>query len=276
MTTASATAANKAVIREAFEAINAGRLLEALDDHPGFWETRQVIPPSRLAFADWRTTVPWRQIAEGDRVFTYGAVGLTHAGPFAGIAPTGRRVTLEGFSLDRVLDGIVIEHNSTTTWPDVLRRIGAPGAPPGPARPAPTGARPLCGPGDAGGGAQARRWAGATRPRRRATSTPAVAGGVRRAAAFPDLAFTLVGQIAEGDLVGTRATLRGTHGGALFGHAPTGRAIAWDQGARVAGGAVVEVRASADWTAAAIQLGLFPRLASLTRARGVRSATYRS
>ena len=268
MTTASATAANKAIIREAFEAINAGRL-EALDDHPGFWETRQVIPPSRLAFADWRTTVPWRQIAEGDRVFTYGAVGLTHAGPFAGVAPTGKRVTLEGFSLDQVLDGIVIEHNSTTTWPDVLRRISAPGFaawPPRDPRPLAQGQYAATEmPPEAGKRVVAELLAALGRGDAAAAAGHIDAGALRAEfaairAAFPDLALTLVGQVAEGDLAGTRATLRGTHGGALFGHAPTGRAIAWDHFslARVAGGAVVEVRASADWTAAALQLGLFP------------------
>jgi predicted ester cyclase len=78
--------------------------------------------------------------------------------------------------------------------------------------------------------------------------------------AFPDLAYTLVMQVAEGNLVATRATLRGTHQGALFGFAPSGKAISWDffSFARVAGNAVVEHSGAADWTAALIQLGLFP------------------
>jgi predicted ester cyclase len=36
-------------------------------------------------------------------------------------------------------------------------------------------------------------------------------------AAFPDLRTTIEHQVAEGDTVATRATLRGTHRGALFG-----------------------------------------------------------
>jgi predicted ester cyclase len=65
-------------------------------------------------------------------------------------------------------------------------------------------------------------------------------------------------QVAEGDLIGTRATLRGTHQDAFFGFAPTGKAIAWDffSLARVVDGAVVEHNGSADWTAALVELGL--------------------
>ena len=44
--------------------------------------------------------------------------------------------------------------------------------------------------------------------------------------AFPDLRVEIHDQIAEGDKVTTRKTLRGTHRGTLQGVAPTGRAIA--------------------------------------------------
>lgn len=44
--------------------------------------------------------------------------------------------------------------------------------------------------------------------------------------AFPDAADTVEQQIAEGDLVATRWTFRGTHRGELFGVAPTGKQVA--------------------------------------------------
>lgn len=40
---------------------------------------------------------------------------------------------------------------------------------------------------------------------------------------FPDLEVTVEGQIAEGDMVVTRWTARGTHAGVFQGLAPTGR-----------------------------------------------------
>jgi predicted ester cyclase len=44
-------------------------------------------------------------------------------------------------------------------------------------------------------------------------------------AGFPDIRFTVEDQIAEGDLVVTRWTARGTHKGEFQGVAPTGREV---------------------------------------------------
>jgi predicted ester cyclase len=260
------TDANKAVLLDILEAINDGRLA-ALDGHPGFWETRQVLPPARRAFADWRPAIPICQIAEGDLVFSYAASEMTHAGPFAGLAPTGRRVPIELLSLDQVVDGTVVEHNSTTTWADVLRRLGAPGFERWPAR----DARPLAppapspAPADEGKASAARLLAAlaagdAAAAERHAGAAALAEELIAIRDAFPDLDLTLVRQLAEGDLVATRATLRGTHRGPLWGIAPTGRALTWDHFSlvRIADGLVVEARASADWNAGLAQLGRFP------------------
>jgi hypothetical protein len=42
------TEANKALIRNVFEPINANNF-EFLERHPGFWETRKVAPPMHAA-----------------------------------------------------------------------------------------------------------------------------------------------------------------------------------------------------------------------------------
>ena len=44
-------------------------------------------------------------------------------------------------------------------------------------------------------------------------------------ASFPDAYHTVEQQIAAGDVVATRATVRGTHQGAFMGVAPTGSAV---------------------------------------------------
>jgi predicted ester cyclase len=46
--------------------------------------------------------------------------------------------------------------------------------------------------------------------------------------AFPDLSVEIRDQVAEGDKVTTRKTIRGTHRGELFGIAPTGKRIEID------------------------------------------------
>lgn len=49
------------------------------------------------------------QLAERDRVSTRWTASATHSGDFAGIAATGREVTLAGTDIHRVRDGRLIE-----------------------------------------------------------------------------------------------------------------------------------------------------------------------
>jgi predicted ester cyclase len=255
---------SKDLMARLFEGINVGDFAP-LEGHPGFHETRQHVPPMHNVFADWRTA-HLQQIAEGDLVCTYCALELTHRGTFAAVAPTGRRVSLEVLSLDQVRDGVVVEHNSTSTWPDVLRQLGAPAFASWPSRRPRTLAQ------------QHRSQPAATLRANKAAVIEMLAALSRGAfaayasdnlgdlvdrfvellRAFPDLALTPVVQIAEGDLVATRATLRGAHLGVLYGTAGSGKAISWDIFclARVADGAVVEQQSLIDWNAALAQLGL--------------------
>jgi len=80
-------------------------------------------------------------------------------------------------------------------------------------------------------------------------------------AAFPDLNHTIETQIAEGDLVVSRFSMRGTHRGERQGMAPTGRPIAV-LGAiidRVVGSRVVEQWPSYDALGLLQQLEVLPR-----------------
>jgi predicted ester cyclase len=86
-------------------------------------------------------------------------------------------------------------------------------------------------------------------------------------AAFPDLHFTIEDQIAEGDVVVTRWTARGTHKGQFQSIPPTGREIRL-VGAdidRITDGQVVECWAHVD------ELGLMQQLGAI-EADGTRTA----
>ena len=81
--------------------------------------------------------------------------------------------------------------------------------------------------------------------------------------AFPDLRLTVEEQIAEGDLVVTRWTARGTHQGELMGMAPTGKeatvtGITID---RLENGRIAESRTNWDSLGLMQQLGAVPALA---------------
>jgi steroid delta-isomerase-like uncharacterized protein len=83
--------------------------------------------------------------------------------------------------------------------------------------------------------------------------------GVLRTA-FPDLKFTIEGQIAEGDQVATRLTVRGTHLGEFMGIPATGKQMAvsgvsiW----RLADGKLVNEWVNWDSLAMMQQLGVAP------------------
>jgi predicted ester cyclase len=87
-------------------------------------EFKQSIAELRRSFPDYHGTSEI-QVAEGDmvanRIVFYG----THQGEFMGVAPTGREVTFRGLSLDRVVDGKIVESIVEMDLEDVLRQIGA-------------------------------------------------------------------------------------------------------------------------------------------------------
>ena len=78
--------------------------------------------------------------------------------------------------------------------------------------------------------------------------------------AFPDMNFTVEDQIAEGDKVVTRWTMRGTHLGDLMGIPPTGKRV--EVGGitifRVRDGKIVERWAQLDTYGQMQQLGVIP------------------
>jgi predicted ester cyclase len=87
---------------------------------------------------------------------------------------------------------------------------------------------------------------------------------------FPDLHFTVEDQVAEGDLVVTRWTARGTHRGSFEGVPATGREVrlAGTDIDRLVGGEVVECWAQVD------ELGLMRQLGAIA-ADAARSDTAR-
>jgi len=75
--------------------------------------------------------------------------------------------------------------------------------------------------------------------------------------AFPDVRGTVVDEVAAGEWVAQRLTLRGTHQGPLLSIAPTSKTITWEviSMCRVANGTVVDSHAQADLLGMLRQLG---------------------
>ena len=115
---------NKAVVRRFVEQVQNNNDWDAYDElndpefvnlsaPPGVPADREggkmFLQSFASGFPDARFTVD-DMIAEGDRVATKKTFSATHTGEFAGIPPTGNRVTLTFVDILRLRDGRIVEH----------------------------------------------------------------------------------------------------------------------------------------------------------------------
>jgi predicted ester cyclase len=136
---------NKAVVRRYLEGSVGGRV-DHLDEVlaptyrsslPG-WPPldregdKQMVLAFYAGFPDLRPHIE-EQLAEGDRVATRVTWQGTHTGPFQGIPPTGKAVTMPVIRLDRIQDGRIAESWVQFDALGTLQQLGvipAPGQPP--------------------------------------------------------------------------------------------------------------------------------------------------
>ena len=75
-------------------------------------------------FSDARVTVD-DQVAEGDKVATRWTGHGTHDGEIAGIAPTGKEVTITGLTISRLENGMLVEDRTVWDTFGMLVQLGA-------------------------------------------------------------------------------------------------------------------------------------------------------
>ena len=85
----------------------------------------------RTAFPDAQFTIE-DMIGEGDRVALRLTMRGTHRGVFNGIPPTGRTVQVTGVSIERVVDGRIVEGWVTNDALGMLQQLGVIPPPPPP------------------------------------------------------------------------------------------------------------------------------------------------
>ena len=100
---------NKALCNRGAEAISRGDF-DAIDEiyaPDNSQKLKEVLTEVRRAFPDFygKNVI---QIAEGDLVLNRTVLHGTHLGEFQGLTPTGKRVTVEALSIDRVVDGKIV------------------------------------------------------------------------------------------------------------------------------------------------------------------------
>lgn len=131
-------AQNKEIVRnfyKAFEANDAAALRATLspelvayshaNPEPQNLDTHiEGIQAWNRAFAATRFTIE-EQIAEQDKVATRVAMAATHSGgAFQGLAPTGRQIAISGISIERILDGKIVERRVNSDWWSMMQQLG--------------------------------------------------------------------------------------------------------------------------------------------------------
>jgi predicted ester cyclase len=78
----------------------------------------------RAAFPDVAYTLH-EIVAQGDYVAFRSTLEGTHRAPFAGVPPTGKRVTLSGMGISRHVDGRIAEIWGCSDFLGFLQQLGA-------------------------------------------------------------------------------------------------------------------------------------------------------
>src|SRR3712207_2502777 len=120
------TEENKALSKRVARAISEGDL-DALDDlmAPELAEEfKRDLAEMRQAFPDYAGTNV-DQIAEGEKVANRFVFLGTHLGEFEGVAPTGKRIEFIGHSIDRVVEGKIVESWVEVDLLGAMEQLGA-------------------------------------------------------------------------------------------------------------------------------------------------------
>jgi len=133
---------NKALVRRYYNEVLTGRdrrlLAQLLDPSfvshvsggpvVGIEVYTAAVEATHGAFADLVVTVE-DQVAERDRVTTRWSASATHTGSFAGVAATGRPVTVTGMHFHRIGQGRIVKHWEELGQLGLLRQMGVLGYP---------------------------------------------------------------------------------------------------------------------------------------------------
>ncbi len=96
----------------------------ALETHPGMDETRQHFPAMLGAFPDLHHTQELEMVA-GEMIATVTTARGTHRAEFLGIPATGKPVHFMVLSIDRVVDGKIVQHWALPDWMGLIHQLGA-------------------------------------------------------------------------------------------------------------------------------------------------------
>lgn len=131
---------NKSVVRRLYEEVwnkrrlevagelispsHAVELMDAADSGIGPEAYARNVTQFVRAFPDLKLTV-LEMIAENDKVVAYWNISGTHQGEFRGVAPTGRKVTLDGITISQLTNGRIMDSFVSLDMWRMMQQLGA-------------------------------------------------------------------------------------------------------------------------------------------------------
>jgi len=88
---------------------------------------KRAVSEHRASFPDWHERVD-DIVAEGNRVVIRFTSTGTHRGEFAGLAPTGRKVTIQEVAIFRIVGGKIVEQWGMPDIHGLMEQLRAPNA----------------------------------------------------------------------------------------------------------------------------------------------------
>lgn len=130
---------NKLVVRNFIEKITNTGNVESISDYisgdytevyngktypMGIEGAKEHINGVRKTYSDLKLEIE-KQIAEGDWVVTCYIMSGIHTGEWMGMKPTGKKITVTGVNVNKVINGKIVEHGGAANMFDGLLEIGA-------------------------------------------------------------------------------------------------------------------------------------------------------
>jgi steroid delta-isomerase-like uncharacterized protein len=131
---------NKAIVRRLYEEVWNKRRVELVDElmSPSHAMHNNHVPDSCIGpeaykrevarfvtgFPDLRFNVE-EMVAENDKVAVGWTISGTHKGEFRGISPTGRKVSVEGITINQIAGGKIMDSYISLDYLGLMQQLGA-------------------------------------------------------------------------------------------------------------------------------------------------------
>ena len=88
---------------------------------------KEHIKATKQTYPDYRMKII-KQFCDGDYVISEFIMEGSHKGEWIGIKPTGKRLVFTGVDIDKVIDGLIVEHGGAVNTFETLFEAGMIGA----------------------------------------------------------------------------------------------------------------------------------------------------